>query len=157
MFWITSTLIVFISAVAYECDAESTLNCPYDSKHKSLQRILCKRHTNNHSCCSGVTFMPEERKPEGLSVEDDGKAFTVSINHLSQGDGVYWCGLRNGTNVIIKLAEKTINSSINFVWSIMRWLIFVLLVLTVISTHVCCRARFDVARSQNLTAIQGVA
>ncbi|KAF4074216.1 hypothetical protein AMELA_G00236960 [Ameiurus melas] len=145
MFLFTSTLLL-VSAVVYECRAEQMLKCPYDDSRfplqKHLQRVWCKRETDNQNCCTGFTFMSGEKELDGgrLSVQDDGKAFTVSVKSLSQGDGVYWCGLKNGTNIIIKLAEGEIHNPLNLAWGIMRWLLFVLLLLAVISTHMCCRS-----------------
>ncbi|MCJ8747092.1 hypothetical protein PDJAM_G00149480 [Pangasius djambal] len=135
-----------LNAFVYECHAEHKLECPYGSKNKGLQRIWCKRDEANQNCCSGISFNPEQKEADSLSVQDDGQAFTVSVKSLPQGDGVYWCGLKNGSGTIIKLAEAELHSEsaqnpMDLVWSIMRWLLFVLLMLSVISTHMCCSRR----------------
>ncbi|XP_060762760.1 uncharacterized protein si:ch211-102c2.4 isoform X2 [Neoarius graeffei] len=142
MFLFTSTLI-FISAVVSQCCAEQKVKCSYDPKNKDLQRVWCKKDTNNDNCCTGFSFMPGNRELEGglLSVQDNDQDFIVSVKHLSQGDGVYWCGLTNGSNIIIKLAEEEIHNPMNLIWSIARWLLFVLLLLAVISSHMFCRRR----------------
>ncbi|XP_017306692.1 uncharacterized protein si:ch211-102c2.4 [Ictalurus punctatus] len=145
MFLLTSTLLL-VSAVVYVCHAEQMLKCPYDSKfspQKYPERVWCKKEANNQSCCRGFTFTSGEKELDGgrLSVQDDGKAFTVSVRSLSQGDGVYWCGLKNGSGIIVKLAEGEIHNPLNLAWSIIRWLLFVLLLLAVISTHMCYNSK----------------
>lgn len=96
----------------YACHAEQKLKCPYDSKNKHLQRVWCKRDANDQDCCTGYFFAPGDRELDGgrLSVKDDGQVFTVTVKSLSQGDGVYWCGLRNGSDTIITLAEFEVYS-----------------------------------------------
>lgn len=95
-----------------ECEAEQTLRCPLSSKHTHLQRVWCKREETDHNCCVGLSFGSEVTELDGgsVSVRDDGTAFIVSIKSLSQGDGVYWCGYWNGSNTIIKVAEKKFHS-----------------------------------------------
>ncbi|TSU24205.1 hypothetical protein Baya_12861 [Bagarius yarrelli] len=140
MFMGAATLI-FISAVVSECYAEQVLKCPYDSKNINLQRVWCKRDTNNPSCCMGFSF------PAGVSELDSGRlrvtedidAFTVSVRSLSQGDGVYLCGLKNGSGTVIKLAETEIHNSMNLIWTVLRYMFFILLLLSVIWAHIRCR------------------
>ncbi|KAK2845383.1 hypothetical protein Q7C36_010237 [Tachysurus vachellii] len=141
MFLLTSTLI-FISAVVFQCHAEQKLECPYKPNHKDLQRVWCKMDTTDTKCCTGLSFMSGNTELENgrLSVTDNGNAFIVSVKSLSQGDGVYWCGLKNGS-YIIKLAEKELHNSMDFVWAVLRYLLFVLLLLAVISTHAYCSWR----------------
>ncbi|XP_047674240.1 transmembrane domain-containing protein TMIGD3 [Tachysurus fulvidraco] len=141
MFLLTSTLI-FISAVMFQCHAEQTLVCPYNSNNKNLQRVWCKRDTTDTKCCTGLSFMPGNMELENghLDVTDNGTAFTVSVTSLPQGDGVYWCGLKNGS-YIIRLAEKELRNSMDFIWAILRYLLFSLLLVAVISTHVFCSWR----------------
>ncbi|XP_053336434.1 uncharacterized protein si:ch211-102c2.4 [Clarias gariepinus] len=136
MFLLTSTLI-FISAVT-ECYAVQTLKCEYTPENKGLQRVWCKQDANNHSCCTGFSFSSQMDNDQ-LSVTEHGGFFTVSVKSLPQGDGVYWCGLVKSPNVIIKLNEQRIYNSMDFVWSVMRWLFLAGLLVAVISTHVCCR------------------
>ncbi|KAB5528712.1 hypothetical protein PHYPO_G00143350 [Pangasianodon hypophthalmus] len=147
MFLLTYTLM-FICAVVYECHAEQKLRCSYNSKNKGLQRIWCKKDENNQNCCSGFSFNSGENElgSGSLSVQEDDQGFNVSVNSLPQGAGVYWCGLKNGSGTIIKLAEielhsESAQSPMDLVWSIMRWLLFILLMLSVISTHMCCSRR----------------
>ncbi|KAF5888313.1 iron-sulfur cluster co-chaperone protein HscB, mitochondrial, partial [Clarias magur] len=140
MFLLTSTLI-FISAVVYECHAEQTLDCKYDSVDRGNERVWCKRDANNHSCCTGFSFTENDKQLDNnqLSVKDNGSVFTVSVKSLSLGDGVYWCGIKRSANVIIKLNEAAMYNSMDFVWSVMRWLILAGLLVAVISTHVFYR------------------
>ncbi|KAK3514363.1 hypothetical protein QTP70_015892 [Hemibagrus guttatus] len=147
MFLFTST-VIFISAVVYQCHAEQKLECPYGSNRKDQERVWCKMDTDNPNCCTGFSFQSGNNELDGgrLSVTENNSAFVVSVKSLSQGDGVYWCGLtssgdRNGIKNIIKLAEKEIHYSIHFAWAILRYVLFGLLLLAVISTHVCCSWR----------------
>lgn len=84
-----------------------SLKCPYSPDGKNLQRIFCKREESDHNCCSGMSFNPSisELNLGNFSVQDSGDTFTVSVQNLFLGEGVYWCGLKNGTKTIIKLAE----------------------------------------------------
>lgn len=97
------------SAVVYECHAEQKLECPYGSNDRRLQKVWCKRDANNESCCVGFSL---SEKIEHLRVQEKDTAFTVTVKNLPQGDGVYWCGLRDlrGPNTIFKLAEKKLYS-----------------------------------------------
>ncbi|KAG5280810.1 hypothetical protein AALO_G00064260 [Alosa alosa] len=53
---------------------------------------------------------------------------------LSQGDGVYWCGLVFKNQTIIKLAEKYFpNDSSFYAWSFIRWILFPFLPLSILS------------------------
>ncbi|XP_058230331.1 uncharacterized protein si:ch211-102c2.4 [Hemibagrus wyckioides] len=142
MFLFTSTLI-FISTVVYHSHAEQTLECPYSQSNKYQERVWCKRDPSDPNCCTGFSFGSGTNDLDNgrLSVSDNGTTFVISVKSLSQGDGVYWCGVTSGNKKITKLAEKEIHNSIHFVWAILRYLLFGLLLLTVISTHVFCSRR----------------
>ncbi|XP_062874093.1 uncharacterized protein si:ch211-102c2.4 [Trichomycterus rosablanca] len=128
------------STAVCECYS-GQLTCPYSPEVKNMQRIFCKRDAHDHNCCTGMAFQTskETELDQGwISVQDSGNAFTVSVQSLSLGEGMYWCGLRNGTN-IIRLAEgEFFNDQMNFEWSIVRWILFLLLPLAVILTHIYC-------------------
>lgn len=115
---------MFFSAVVYEAHGEQKLECPYTPENRNLNRVWCKREANNASCCTGFSFMSGSRegKDTHMSVQDNGSAFTVTMTSLPQGDGVYWCGLSDTPNTIIKLAEKRFYSEsdqISFVISVL--------------------------------------
>ncbi|XP_066510242.1 trem-like transcript 4 protein isoform X2 [Hoplias malabaricus] len=107
MFLLIATALLIFTGVG-ECFYKQKLKCPYTSEQKPFQRVWCKRIDSNHDCCTGFTFSSEVNELEGgnLSVQDNGQAFVVTISRLTQGDGVYWCGLKNGSNIIVKLAES---------------------------------------------------
>ncbi|XP_058633556.1 uncharacterized protein si:ch211-102c2.4 isoform X2 [Onychostoma macrolepis] len=117
------------------------LICSYENKNISLNRprVWCKRDAKDENCCTGFSFHPGVNALDqgNIAVEDDGKSFTVSVKTLTQGDGVYWCGFMTEGNFIVKLAEDYFtNTQFNFVWSILRWILFILLLLTIISTRI---------------------
>ncbi|XP_036454749.1 uncharacterized protein si:ch211-102c2.4 isoform X2 [Colossoma macropomum] len=105
-------LVLLILTGVSECHFQQKLKCPYTAEQKRQPRIWCKRDDANHECCSGFAFQAGDSQLLGgsLTVQDDGQAFVVSVNSLSQGDGVYWCGLKNSSNVIVKLAESQLYS-----------------------------------------------
>ncbi|XP_052413367.1 uncharacterized protein si:ch211-102c2.4 [Carassius gibelio] len=118
-----------------------TLICPYENKSISLnkQRVWCKRDAQDENCCTGFAFQPGVTVLEqgNIDVKDDGKSFTISVKTLTQGDGVYWCGLMTDNKNIVKLAENYFtNAPFNFAWSIIRWILFILLPATIIATHI---------------------
>ncbi|KAL7839952.1 hypothetical protein SRHO_G00266100 [Serrasalmus rhombeus] len=137
-------VVLLILTGVNECHFLQKLKCPYTPEQKGQQRVWCKRDSDNHECCSGIAFQAGETQVmEGkLTVQDDGQSFVVSVNSLPQGDGVYWCGLKNSSNVIVKLAESQLYSTPpGFVWGILRWIVFLLLLLAVISTCICSKRK----------------
>ncbi|XP_043095004.1 uncharacterized protein si:ch211-102c2.4 [Puntigrus tetrazona] len=115
------------------------LICPYGNKNTTLNRVWCKRDTHDENCCTGFSFQKGINVLEegNIVVTDNGKSFTISVKRLTQGDGVYWCGFMTANNIIVKLAENYFtNTPFNFVWSIFRWILFILLPVTTISTHI---------------------
>ncbi|XP_077097040.1 uncharacterized protein LOC143748772 [Siphateles boraxobius] len=121
-------------------DHPQTLVCPYENKNISQnRRVWCKRDDQDQNCCTGFSFQPGNIVLEGgnIQVQDDGKSFTISVQKLTQGDGVYWCGFMTPEKIIVKLAEAPFPTApFNFVWSILRWILFILLPLMTISFHI---------------------
>lgn len=71
-------------------------------------RIWCKRDAQNENCCTGFAFRQGISSLEDgkVRVEDDGKSFVVSMSTLTQGEGVYWCGLMDkDKKSIVKLNQ----------------------------------------------------
>lgn len=85
------------------------LVCSYENKNINLNksRVWCKRDAQDNNCCTGFSFQRGDKALEqgNIDVEDDGKSFTISVKTLTQGDGVYWCGLMAEDKIIVKLAE----------------------------------------------------
>ncbi|XP_059404344.1 CMRF35-like molecule 6 [Carassius carassius] len=135
---ITAFLLMILTGHS-TCEYVQKLSCPYENKTQNRLRVWCKREANDQNCCSGFSFLSGAKVLEqgNIAVEDDGKSFTVSIKTLTQGDGVYWCGLVTEGKVIIKLAEDYFTDApFNFVWSILRWIFFICLLMMTISTHI---------------------
>ncbi|XP_073696877.1 uncharacterized protein [Garra rufa] len=115
------------------------LVCPYENKTVHRPRVWCKRDAQDENCCTGFSFRQGVNKLEegNIEVKDDGKSFTVSVKTLTQGDGVYWCGFMTEDKIIVKLAEDYFTSTpFNFIWSVLRWILFILLPVITISTHI---------------------
>ncbi|KAK7164451.1 hypothetical protein R3I94_002988 [Phoxinus phoxinus] len=123
-------------------DHLQTLVCPYENRNISQsRRVWCKRDVQDENCCTGFSFQLGagvlHLEDGNIQVQDDGKAFTISIKTLAQGDGVYWCGFMTADKIIVKLAENYFSTApFNFVWSILRWILFILLPLMTISFHI---------------------
>ncbi|KAI7813617.1 hypothetical protein IRJ41_023231, partial [Triplophysa rosa] len=123
-----------------------SLSCNYEPmKNVSDTRIWCKRDAQNENCCTGFAFRPGVSTLEDgeIHVEDDGKSFVVSMSTLTQGEGVYWCGLMDkDKKSIVKLNQKHFYLSLNFFWSILRWIIFILLALMFISINIYINRKY---------------
>lgn len=81
------------------------LTCPYEVKHESLLRVCCRQSSTE--CCTGLTFSHNAHIVDGgkLKVTQGSDSFTVAVEELSHGEGVYWCGVLSRNNTITKLAE----------------------------------------------------
>ncbi|XP_067295049.1 uncharacterized protein si:ch211-102c2.4 isoform X2 [Pseudorasbora parva] len=109
---ITASLLMILIGHATS-DYLQKLICPYENRNISQnRRVWCKRDVQDESCCTGFSFRPgvNELEDGNIKVQDDGKSFTVSVQTLSQGDGVYWCGFMTEDKVIVKLAEDYFTS-----------------------------------------------
>ncbi|MBN3299717.1 CLM6 protein, partial [Amia calva] len=86
--------------------------CSYEQGHATLPKVWCKQ--NSSLCCSGfATANLEESLHEGqvvIRVQPERLSFTVSVTHLPEGPGVYWCGVLQPNNTIIKLREQTFST-----------------------------------------------
>ncbi|XP_067262179.1 uncharacterized protein si:ch211-102c2.4 [Chanodichthys erythropterus] len=122
-----------------------TLSCSYENRNISQnRRVWCKRDVADESCCTGFSFQPgvSDLENGNIKVQDDGKSFIVTVRTLTQGDGVYWCGLMIENKIIVKLAEDYFTTApFNFVWSILRWILFLLLPVMTISTHIYSKSK----------------
>ncbi|XP_051518499.1 uncharacterized protein si:ch211-102c2.4 isoform X3 [Myxocyprinus asiaticus] len=148
---ITAFFLLFLTGHS-TCQNLQELYCPYESKNTYQTRVWCKKDTENGTCCTGFSFRPNVSILENgnVYVKDDGKAFTVLVLTLTQGDGVYWCGLRAEDNTIIKLAEDYFYiTPPNFVWSILRWIFFLLLPLMSISIYIYSNRKYGDTKKTN--------
>ncbi|KAG9339287.1 hypothetical protein JZ751_023987 [Albula glossodonta] len=111
--WILMPLLPLVTTIMYcytsrLCQSMFTqrLTCSHDSIYRGVQKVWCKQDSD--LCCTGFAFGDAMRAlgSEGLQVEHDAGSFTVTVLQLPQGEGVYWCGLLQRNNTIIKLAEK---------------------------------------------------
>ncbi|XP_072521232.1 uncharacterized protein [Salminus brasiliensis] len=112
MLLLTLAALLFVVTGVCEGQYRQKLTCPYTSSQKNMDRVWCKRDDMRQHCCTGFTFRTGNAQlaDHSLSVQDNGQSFVVSVSSLPLGDGVYWCGLRNGTDIIIKLAESQLYS-----------------------------------------------
>ncbi|TRY54437.1 hypothetical protein DNTS_023706 [Danionella cerebrum] len=105
-----ATAILLVILTGPSCSEYlQSLVCPYESRNVSMRspRVWCKRDSQDENCCTGVVIQPglSELEQSRIHVEDDGLSFTISVRELTQGDGVYWCGIMTEKGVILKLAE----------------------------------------------------
>lgn len=87
-----------------------TLTCPYEREHESLLRVWCRQSSTD--CCHGLTFNQSAHIVDGgkLKVTQGSDTFTVEVLEPSHGEGVYWCGVLDKNDTIIKLAEGFFHS-----------------------------------------------
>lgn len=133
------TLSAVILIFSGECwgHYRQRLTCPYSAEQRTWKRVWCKRDEVRQHCCTGFSFNTGLYHAEdgSLSVQDQDREFVVSVGSLPLGDGVYWCGVQNTTGIIVKLAESQLyNTPLGFIWDILRWVLFLLLLLTVTAT-----------------------
>ncbi|XP_065106393.1 uncharacterized protein [Paramisgurnus dabryanus] len=130
-----------------------SISCPYpnESKNESRTRVWCKRDVQDENCCTGLAFRSgiDSLDNGQILVKQDEKSFTVSMLALPQGEGVYWCGLMDTDNTIVKLAEKYFSTPLNYVWSILRWIMFLLMFLMFISTYIYINRKNGNAKKTN--------
>ncbi|KAJ8387231.1 hypothetical protein AAFF_G00159500 [Aldrovandia affinis] len=138
MFLFPFTLMLVLTGLCQSLYTQ-TLTCSHEPQHMGLPRIWCKQHSTH--CCMGFAFRNGTRslENEGLQVQYNQQSFTITIQRLVQGEGVYWCGLLDQNDTIIKLAEGYFNdtSPLEYVWSILRWILLPILPLVTIATHLC--------------------
>ncbi|XP_040898010.1 uncharacterized protein si:ch211-102c2.4 [Toxotes jaculatrix] len=161
------TLVLLLALGACEAVYWQKLTCPYEPEHKSLRRVWCRHSTTE--CCTGLIFSQSDHLVDGgkLRVTQDLNVFTVAVMEPSQGEGVYWCGVLNRNDTLIKLAESYIySSSIAYFWSYIRWILLAVLPIVTIFTsvsirqttkHSCKKAEEphgDIAVSRTLTDLQ---
>lgn len=87
------------------------LSCPYSElQQQNLLRVWCRQSSS--VCCSGLAFSQSVYSVDGdkLRVTHSLDSFTVAVWKLSQGSGVYWCGVLSKNDTIIKLAEGYFHS-----------------------------------------------
>lgn len=68
-------------------------------------------------------------------------SFIVDVLGLTQGEGMYWCGVLSSNKTIIKLAEEYFYSS-SYIWDILRWILMPLLPMVIIFLY-CYSKRKD--------------
>ncbi|KAG9262083.1 hypothetical protein AMEX_G25717 [Astyanax mexicanus] len=137
MILITLSAVILIFSGEVWGQYRQRLTCPYSSDQSTWTRVWCKRDEVRKHCCTGFTFSTGSHQAAdgSLSVQDGGKEFVVSVGSLPLGDGVYWCGVQNQTGIIIKLAESQLYTTpLGFIWDVLRWVLFLLLLLTVTGT-----------------------
>ncbi|XP_053181579.1 uncharacterized protein si:ch211-102c2.4, partial [Scomber japonicus] len=111
--------VLFLAVGGSEAAYWPRLTCPYEQSFLSLQRVWCRQ--TSAECCTGFAFGPDAPSVDGgrLEVEEGTDSFIVSVQELSHGEGVYWCGLLSNDNTIIKLAEGDFHSSSGvYVWAV---------------------------------------
>ncbi|KAI1897153.1 hypothetical protein AGOR_G00080260 [Albula goreensis] len=129
------------------------LTCSHDSIYGGVRKVWCKQDSD--LCCTGFAFGDAMRAlgSEGLHVEHDAGSFTVTVRQLPQGEGVYWCGLLQRNNTIIKLAEKYFYESPPLdVWGILRWILMPLLPLVTIIMY--CYTSRKVNKQRNKEKVE---
>ncbi|KAK6313390.1 uncharacterized protein si:ch211-102c2.4 [Coregonus clupeaformis] len=118
-----TTVVFWLAGI---CDGVQRLTCPYDLMDEGLPRVWCKE--TSPQCCTGFSFSRQSQSLDAgsLKVTQGVDSFTVDVLNLTQGEGMYWCGVLSSNNTIIKLAEEYFYSS-SYVWDILRWILMPLL------------------------------
>ncbi|XP_048874337.1 trem-like transcript 4 protein [Brienomyrus brachyistius] len=131
-------ILILLYAESCLCMGPWVLRCPYTPDQKDMPRVWCKR--TSAECCSGIFFNSSVSQLENgaVMVQQDSGTYSLRILQLSQGEGVYWCGLLNTENYIIKLAEMEIQHDLlNDVWWILRWILMAVLLTIIPAMQLC--------------------
>ncbi|XP_073322248.1 CMRF35-like molecule 8 [Pagrus major] len=134
-------LILLWAVGACEAVYWQKLTCPYELQHESLLRVWCRQSSTD--CCYGLIFNQSAHIVDGgkLKVTEGSDTFTVAVLELSHGEGMYWCGVLDKNDTLIKLAEGYFHSSSGaYIWSFTRWILLPLLPLVTMFTNICTRA-----------------
>lgn len=131
--------ILLLAVGAPEALHWQTLTCNFKSHHESLQRIWCRKSSDE--CCSGFTFSKSAQSVDGgkLRVTQGSHSFYVAMLEPSHGEGMYWCGVLSKNGSIIKLAERYFYTSSWYIWSHARWILLPLLPMMTIFINVYAR------------------
>ncbi|XP_077588781.1 CMRF35-like molecule 1 isoform X1 [Stigmatopora nigra] len=123
-----------------------TVPCEYDSKFREYTKYWCRGPI--YKLCKIVVKTPKQRYHERWSITDDKKAgkFIITMTSLRRTDAdKYWCVIaRHGKNIFsgVKLivSDKVLEDPSETIklrwWEPLRWIIFLLLVLSLASVHV---------------------
>ncbi|XP_056602755.1 uncharacterized protein si:ch211-102c2.4 [Triplophysa dalaica] len=144
MILLTTILLMMITGHSTSEYVQS-LRCNFEHKNNVSDRIWCRRDDQNENCCTGFSFKPGVKTLEDnkILVNEDEKSFVVSMLTLTHGEGVYWCGLMDkDKKSIIKLNQKHFYDPMDFIWSILRWIIFILLALMFISINIYINKKY---------------
>lgn len=99
---------LFLSYFSDRCisDVSEAVLCKFDPEYADLQRVWCKQ--DSEDCCTGYAFGESITALYNGSVEvnNTANAFTITVHNLTEGNGMYWCGLMFSNETIMKLAEK---------------------------------------------------
>ncbi|XP_023669178.1 CMRF35-like molecule 8 [Paramormyrops kingsleyae] len=135
-------ILMLLYADSCFCMGPWVLRCPYMPEQKDMHRVWCKR--TSADCCSGIVFNNTTSQLENgaVMVHEDSGTFSLKVLRLSQGEGVYWCGLLNLKSDIIKLAEMEMQRDLlNDVWWILRWILMAVLLTITPTMHLCFRIK----------------
>ncbi|KAJ8257362.1 hypothetical protein GJAV_G00184800 [Gymnothorax javanicus] len=136
MFPLVFTLVVVLTDVG-QSHLHQTLTCHHEASQRAQYKVWCKKSSDN--CCKGFSFTSTSQDLENgaLQVKQSNESFTITARQLPLGEGVYWCGLLHPDSTITKLAEAHFYeySTMNHVWSIIRWVLMPCLPLSIIFAH----------------------
>ncbi|XP_063051262.1 uncharacterized protein si:ch211-102c2.4 isoform X2 [Engraulis encrasicolus] len=140
-------LLIYLVMHTDRCisDVSEAVLCKFDPEYADLQRVWCKQ--DSEDCCTGYAFGESITALYNGSVEvnNTANAFTITVHNLTEGNGMYWCGLMFSNETIMKLAEKYFSADPSLfeqVWSILRLVLFAVLVLAFVSTYMLTRGMY---------------
>ena len=77
-------------------------------EHESLLRVWCRQSSTDS--CHGLTFSQSAHIEDGGKLTQGPDTFTVEVLEPSHGEGIYWGGVLDKNDTIIKLAEGYLHS-----------------------------------------------
>lgn len=114
---------LFLSYFSDRCisDVSEAVLCKFDPEYADLQRVWCKQ--DSEDCCTGYAFGESITALYNGSVEvnNTANAFTITVHNLTEGNGMYWCGLMFSNETIMKLAEKYFSEGEMYFFSLLYY------------------------------------
>nr|XP_033485940.1 CMRF35-like molecule 3 [Epinephelus lanceolatus] len=161
LFWLTKHAVDSAELSAPEVvtgviGGSVTVHCQYDRQFRNYTKYWCKGQI--YELCEIVVKTPKMRNSERHSIADDKEAgvFTVTMTSLRESDkDKYWCviarhGRNTHTGVRLRISEsdtvitttaatttaKTPEEDEVSWWATLRWILFILMLCCLVSTHV---------------------
>ncbi|XP_049437537.1 CMRF35-like molecule 3 [Epinephelus fuscoguttatus] len=159
LFWLTKHAVDSAKLSAPEVvtgviGGSVTVHCQYDRQFRNYTKYWCKGLI--YEACKIVVKTPKMLYSERHSIADDKEAgvFTVTMTSLRESDNdMYWCviarhGRNTRTGVRLRISDTVITTTAATTtaktpeeveiswWATLRWILFILMLCCLVSTHI---------------------